>query len=145
MSSTKYVMMVVFDPSLQFVVGITKKKGPAFLLNKVTFPGGRVEDGESSLAAAAREMLEETGLNVPLIDWVKVDHFKASDREMTTYAAVSDKFFCARTCELEPVWQLNVARHQQYAAAQPAQYAPDFLTSLARALSAVSPSQQAAA
>lgn len=136
MSKVKYVMVVVFDPSLGHVLGITKLKGPEFLRGKVSFPGGRVEDGESTQLAASRETFEETGLSVPLGDWIQVDQLIAADREMTTFAAVSDKFFCARKCEVEPVWHLSVSHHQLFAKQQPAQYAPDFLEFLALGLKA---------
>lgn len=132
---TRYVLMVVFDPKLTYTVAITKKKGPAFLLGKVCFPGGKVEDGESALHAAAREMREETGLHVPLEAWKQVDYIGAEHYELTTFAAVTDALFQARTCESEPVWQLKLASHLQFARSQPNQYAPDFLDSLDKALS----------
>ena len=139
MDITKYVLMVVLDPSLQFVVGITKKKGPAYLIGKLTFPGGKLEDGELPLTAAAREMQEETGLVIPAQDWVKIQHLSTETKQMTTFAAVCDRFFCAHTREEEPVWHLAVPRHQEYATRQPAQYAPDFLNRLELALHAFKP------
>ncbi len=138
MSFTEYVVMVVFDPTFQYVVGITKKKGPSFLLEKLCFPGGKVELSEEAILAALREMHEETGLHIPLSAWRQADYFRTEDRGVATFAAVSDQFFTARTCELEPVWQLKVDKHQRYAIERPERYAPDFLDLLAKARAVLS-------
>lgn len=136
MSKTRYVLMVAIDPATAFTVGLTKKKGPAFLLNRVTFPGGKVEDGEDDRTAARREMREETGLDIPESDWVVYDIVEKEDRIIVKLAAVSNKVLHARAMEEEPVWHLAIASHQQYAARQPDQYAPDFLRTLQGALDA---------
>jgi mutator protein MutT len=44
------------------------RRGPsASLANLWEFPGGKIESGESPAAAAVRECLEETGLNVEVV------------------------------------------------------------------------------
>lgn len=139
MSAIRYVLLVVIDPAVGFVVGITKKKGPSFLLNRVTFPGGKIEAGEEVLAAASREMLEETGLTIAEKDWVIFEDRMHDGYQLVKLAAVSSKVMHARTLEEEPVWQLCIKSHQGYAARQHGQYAPDFLMTLQGALDAVSP------
>ena len=140
MSTPRFVMMVVVDLRTGFTVGITKKKGPAFLLGKVTFPGGLVEGDETAAQAATREMKEETGIDVPVSAWVEVSsQTKPSGYELVTLAALSDKVLHARQLENEPVWHLAYERHQAYARNQPDQYAPDFLSSLNDALACLAP------
>ncbi len=50
---------------------------------KVCFPGGAVEPGESRDAAAVREVREELGLAVDLID--QVWHHEFTDRNLTLW------------------------------------------------------------
>lgn len=139
MPVTRYVLALAFDPSLEYVVGITKKRGPAFLLGRVCFPGGHVEEGETPAEAVAREMREETDVDIPQAAWQQTDFVAGDGYELTTFAAVSPRVFQARAQEDEPVWQLRVASHREYARRQPDCYAPDFLDSLACALQACQP------
>jgi 8-oxo-dGTP pyrophosphatase MutT (NUDIX family) len=133
----RYVLLVVADPACGFAVGITKKKGPAHLLGRITFPGGKIEAGESLKAAASREMLEETGVVVPEADWQVVDSGLAPEYELYKLVAQSDKVLHARQREDEPVWHLAYARHLEYAKAQPAQYVEDFIPTLQAALTVI--------
>lgn len=138
MSAIRYVLLVVIEPATGFVVGITKRKGPAFLLNRVTFPGGKIEAGEEVLAASSREMLEETGLTIAEKDWVVFEDEMHDGYQLIKLAAISSKVLHSRTREEEPVWHLCIKSSQGYAARQPDQYAPDFLRTLKGALDAVS-------
>jgi 8-oxo-dGTP diphosphatase len=44
-------------------------------------PGGHVDAGETSIAAAARELAEETGISVPVADLRQVGAFDAPGRD----------------------------------------------------------------
>lgn len=64
-------------PSLGVSVGVWRgekvllvKRGTEPLKGAWSFPGGRVEWGESSSAAAKREVLEETGLQVSALSFL---------------------------------------------------------------------------
>lgn len=129
-----YVLNVVLDLNTGFVVGLTKKKGPAFLLNKVTFPGGKVEDGETPEQAAHREMQEETGIDVPVSAFKVFEVVEGPAYTLTKLVALSSKVLYARAMEDEPVWHLAYARHLEYSLNQPDQYAPDFHSTLVAAL-----------
>jgi mutator protein MutT len=135
----KYVIGVVVDEKSEFVVGLTKKKGPSFLLNKITFPGGKLEIGETPEIGVAREIHEEIGLVIPAEQWSLYETFETEDYTLYKLVARSDKVLHARQMEEEPVWQLAIASHLKHAKAQPDQYAPDFINTLNRALSATAP------
>lgn len=125
---TKYVLMVVMNPALTQVVGLTKLKGPAFLIGKTCFPGGKVDPGETELETAVREMKEETSLDIPAERWTKAAYLMREDAEMTTFVAVSDQLAEARQCEEEPVFVMDASL--EAIEANPDGYAPDFADTL---------------
>jgi 8-oxo-dGTP pyrophosphatase MutT (NUDIX family) len=133
----RYVLMIVIDPVTGFVVGLTKLKGPAYLLNRITFPGGKIELGESVLSAASREMHEEAGLLIAEDQWTIFDIVVTADYELIKVAAYSSDVLKARTCEEEPVWHLAIERHLQYARQSPELYTTDFIANLQGALVAI--------
>jgi 8-oxo-dGTP pyrophosphatase MutT (NUDIX family) len=55
-----YTLIVVLDQSRQRALLLRKNKGP--WPGKLNFPGGKLEQGESYMAGAARELYEETGI-----------------------------------------------------------------------------------
>lgn len=117
-----YVLMVVSDLLQTMSVGLLKKKGPAHLLGKITFPGGRREAGETVQQAASREMREETGLVIPQRNWIHL----ASTQSMALLFAQDPHVLAARTCEDEEVFPLMNVRQLEYSLRSPDRYAPDF-------------------
>lgn len=126
----RYVLLVVIDPASGHAIGLTKKKGPAFLHGKLTFPGGKLEKGETPEQGASRELLEEAGVHVAPEDWkpVYVDHHEGYD--LHVLAAYSDQVLSAYQREIEPISHLAVERHRQYAKEHPEVYTEDFLRQL---------------
>lgn len=128
---TRYVLMVVMDPDTGHAIGMTKLKGPAQLIGKITFPGGKLEEGESVFEAASRELREETGVEVDETAWVPAHTIVAPHYEMHIVAAHSPDVLQAQTREEEPVSILAVERHKEYARTHAQTYTPDFLQVLA--------------
>lgn len=67
----KYTIGALFTPDFEKVLLIKKEK-PAWQKGKYNFPGGSVEDGESSHECVAREFKEETGLDLPPDNWTYI-------------------------------------------------------------------------
>lgn len=70
----EYVCGFLFEATLRGVVLIEKQK-PAWQAGKLNGVGGKIEEGETPLAAMQREFEEETGAVVP--DWTlfRVERF----------------------------------------------------------------------
>jgi 8-oxo-dGTP pyrophosphatase MutT (NUDIX family) len=135
MSAPHYVLLVVADEPTGHVIGLTKLRGPAAVVGKINFPGGKVEEGESVYEAAQRELKEETGLLVPKDSWHVFAVNSAAGFKITALLAQSSKVLYARTAEDEPIWHLSIKEHLAYSQKQPAQYAPGFHALLEMALS----------
>jgi 8-oxo-dGTP pyrophosphatase MutT (NUDIX family) len=120
-----YVVMVVLSPELDKVVMLKKATGPKFLLGKMTYPGGHIEQGEHPLDAASREMLEETGLVVPREDFRHVATKEEPGKFELFVAARCDSVESARTCTQEEVSVVSVAEFLENFASTPAAYASD--------------------
>jgi 8-oxo-dGTP pyrophosphatase MutT (NUDIX family) len=126
----QYVLMIIHDPIRDLVVGLLKLRGPEFLIGKLTFPGGRKEEGERIEETASRETLEEAGVRVPVDAW----KFVCRHETMAVLAVTFDDVLRARQCEDEPVFVMNVERQLEYAAHNPEAYSPDFIVTLEAAL-----------
>ncbi|MFY2597512.1 NUDIX hydrolase [Achromobacter xylosoxidans] len=129
----KYVMTVVLSDDGQYAIGLVKSKGPAKLIGKITFPGGRMAPGESPRTAAARELLEETGVHVTEDRLVNI----ANSEEMAVFAARSSDVLKAFTREQEEVLVLAVPRQLEYRRRHPDAYVPEFSIFLEAAAAAL--------
>lgn len=136
---TRYVLVLALDLASGYAVGLTKKKGPSFLLNKMTFPGGKIDGNELPQVAAKRELSEEAGIDVPLDSLMLVSHDTGEGYELHTFVCLSEKVLCARQMEDEPVWTMDIKFHLKNSASQPECYAPDFNSKLKAALAIVCP------
>jgi 8-oxo-dGTP pyrophosphatase MutT (NUDIX family) len=66
---TSAVLVLVFEKDGEATVVLTRRSaGLASDAGNISFPGGRMEPGESPLDAALRETREEIGLNVSVVD-----------------------------------------------------------------------------
>lgn len=104
----QYVLAVARVEGREQVVAVRKNR-PAWQAGRYNFPGGKIEAGESPLAAVARELGEETGV------WLSHDAFRPvalverpGEFEMFVFAAETDELEQARTCTDEAVELLNV-------------------------------------
>ncbi len=97
--SGSIVVLAVADPANGRPAKATSKAEPRILLERQyrhaaqsmmwELPAGRIDDGETALTAAKRELLEETGYSAR--QWKRILHFYASpgflDETMTIYLA----------------------------------------------------------
>src|SRR5690606_8311472 len=99
-----YVLAIAIDARTGRAVGLIKNKGPAALIGKITFPGGKIEPGEGLEDAVSREMREEAGIEVPPAAWTHV----ASSKEVSVFMADCAQIEQARTMESEPILILDL-------------------------------------
>ncbi len=97
--SGSIVVLAVADLASDHPAKATRKAEPRILLERQyrhaaqsmmwELPAGRIDDGETALTAAKRELLEETGYSAR--QWKRILHFYASpgflDETMTIYLA----------------------------------------------------------
>lgn len=128
---TQYVIGVAFDEAHEKVVCLKKLKGPAFLIGKITFPGGKLEAGETPQFAIAREFKEETTVETIAEDWHYVSTQNFGECVLHILAIKSDKILSAVTAEQEPVEVQDLMVCFDSAMACPNLYVSDFLYLLA--------------
>ena len=63
------------------------RRAQAPLLGHFSLPGGRVELGETLVAAVARELMEEVGIEVEILGFNR--HVEAISRKASEYAHIS--------------------------------------------------------
>ena len=85
----KYVSVICLDRDSKEVVVLKKLSGPASVVGKIVFPGGKVEERELPVAAAKRELLEEAGVDVEVEDLVAIATFHVTN-ENTLYVFAVD-------------------------------------------------------
>lgn len=131
-----YVLVVPFSMDLARVALLQKqRRGPACVVEKLNFPGGKVEPGETPEAAAVRELKEEMALEVDIADLERIEfRSKAGDYALYVYAARVPNFEAARTMTDEVVVVLTVDALREGIRQLPEFYVADMLPVLELAL-----------
>lgn len=81
----KYSDVIVLNDKDEFLL-LQRSEGDDYEPNKLCFPGGKIEAGESEETAAVRELLEETGINESNVSFV--DSIVNSDGTVSNYFTV---------------------------------------------------------
>lgn len=84
-------------------VALLKKEQPAFLAGNLNFPGGKREPNESSFECVSREILEETGVYIPMKDWAMVARLSGRYFAIDFFLSITDKVFEVQTLTNEQV------------------------------------------
>ena len=134
MAKINYVLMIVVDPQSKTAVGLIKNKGPEFLIGKFTFPGGKIEPGESVEAAASRELLEEAGVVIPEDGWQKVGFTETAEYTLHVVGALSDQVAHAKQMEEELIFVMDLQEHYSKALRYGSRYTPDFIEIVDKAM-----------
>lgn len=134
----KYVTGVLLSPDKKEVVNLLKQKGPANLIGKLTFPGGKEEQGETPEEALSREFIEECGVAVPPQDWKPVLVVKHEHYMLQVFCATSDMISMARTTEKEPISVNKVKQVVGLCQRNPSAFVPEFLEYIEKSLKVLS-------
>lgn len=130
-----YVLIVALSEDRAKVVNLKKTKGPALVAGRINFPGGHVEPGEEYDEAAARELLEETGLRVKPSELKHIATKLVSHvYEMRVYGVCVADIAQATTLTDEPVYVDFVRDLMLDWLDRPTQYSPEFLVLLSLGL-----------
>jgi 8-oxo-dGTP pyrophosphatase MutT (NUDIX family) len=141
----RYAQSIVFSPDFSHVMVLTKRHGPEFLIGRLNFPGGHIEEGESPEEAASRECKEEADITVSPDAWLLARYRRfGSTAELYTYCAVSADIFSARSMTDELI-EVRMALPTIVDAWQfPELFCPDFMSLLASAIEALREAQRCA-
>ncbi|MFH0970043.1 MAG: NUDIX domain-containing protein [Candidatus Diapherotrites archaeon] len=85
-----YTVGFVFDPGLENVLLIHKNR-PDWQKGKLNGPGGKVYDNESPFVGIAREIREETGLDIPPEKWMPVAEIVERTYRCQFFGCVDEK------------------------------------------------------
>ena len=99
----KYVLGFLFDEDFSEVI-LVRKKTQDWQHNLLNGPGGKVEEGESSLEAMEREFEEETGLKINT--WKFILYMGEPDIwNVDVFAAITNKdyLYKATSMDYEPI------------------------------------------
>lgn len=109
-----YVNGVLLSDDAKHIVFLKKMSGPAFLIGKYNFLGGKQEPGETHLEAIVREVKEEGGIDVGGECFYTIDYreFEKDGKfyKLENFAAIVPAAILkeARTVEKEPVFYMEI-------------------------------------
>ena len=131
-----YINCIVMDESCANILLLIKQKGPAFLLRKDNFPGGKLEANESPANAAIREVFEETNVRIENHAIALLKSKNVNGNTLHTFVATVPltELHRAKTMEAEPVRVATVKHALAHWALHPESAAPDVPTLVQYAL-----------
>ncbi len=111
---TEYVLTFAFDKRLESVWLIEKQK-PEWQKGCLNGIGGKIEEGESPMEAAIRELKEESGLEVDVL--IPVGEMSGTNNDGSSFAVFF--FTCitsnmAKTMETEKIGEYSTFRMEMY-------------------------------
>lgn len=102
-----YVLALLFTPDGRRVV-LMRRTRPAWQAGRVNALGGKLLPGESTAAAASREVYEEAGVRVPAEAWRELVVWRDPVYRMHVLSAFHDAAERARTAEDQEVFLATV-------------------------------------
>jgi 8-oxo-dGTP diphosphatase len=103
----EYVLCLLYDKTSHCVALVHKIK-PKWQAGKINGIGGKVEPGETPIAACSREFLEETGVDIPESEWRQFLTLTGEGFAVHTFVAFNDRVFYCKTIEDETIEIFNV-------------------------------------
>lgn len=100
-----YVSVIATNFDSDEIVLLEKLKGHPSIIGKITVQGGKVDPGETTRAAAVRELREEAGLSVHVTDLIHAHTHVGEGYQIDFYWYDGDvSEACAQEGELEKVY-----------------------------------------
>ena len=136
MNKLHYVNCVLLSEDLSELCVIFKLRGPAELINKFNFIGGKVEQNEYTSDAVVREVMEETGLDISLEKINLFMTFENEEYRLDNHVVFlsTAKLRQAKTCESEKISVVDTKTTLNECKELPNKYSPSFLMLLQAAL-----------
>lgn len=132
-----YVNTIIFNQDGSKIAYLKKLSGPKFLIGRYNFVGGKVEVGETSILAAAREIQEEAFVNIDESLLVSINLWEEEDVSLETFIICLDSnlFSQIKQSSNEPIFidDLNTVKND--AVLNPSLYSEDFLYFLNKGIS----------
>lgn len=133
-----YVLCIAICPGWNDTVLLHKKRGPAGVVGRLNFPGGLIEPGEPAVAAASRELQEETGLLIPEESLLRVKRVGGPHFSLEAFTGICPDLHTAATMTDEEILISPLSSVLVDLVAGSHRYAEDFDIYLSEALRVLS-------
>lgn len=104
---TDYVLTYVFNKTFDKVLLINKQR-PEWQKDMLNGIGGKIEEEETPVEAAKRELLEEAGINLPQEEFSLLVEKSFKDCILYIYySSISPLFFTSKTDEIVKIYNVD--------------------------------------